>query len=71
MGSYLIEFFSHCFLAYMLVYVYNLGIYGIAIVTSFDYFLRFVSLQGFIYYSRFQKNLVPLYDPESFQNLWP
>ena len=71
LGSYLIEFVLHCMVAYVLVYIYNQGIYGIAMVTSFDYFIRFMSLQIFIYYSRFQKNLIPLYDPECFQNLLP
>ena len=53
MGSYIIEFFVHNTLAYVLVVIYKQGVFGLAMVTSFDYFLRFVTLQVFIYFSRF------------------
>jgi Na+-driven multidrug efflux pump len=53
MGSYIIEFFVHNTLAYVLVVIYKQGVFGLALVTSFDYFLRFVTLQVFIYFSRF------------------
>lgn len=69
MGSYIVEFVLHLTLAYITVVVYNMGILGIALVTSFDYFLRFFVLQIFIYYSRFQANLISILDPESRKNL--
>ena len=52
-SSYIVEFIVHITMAYVLVVIYDLGLMGIALVTSFDYFLRFAVLQIFIYNSRF------------------
>ena len=54
MGTYLIEFFTHVVLAYLAVDVYSMGLYGIALVTSFDYLIRYIVLQAFIQKSKFQ-----------------
>lgn len=44
MGSYIVEFVVHITLAYILVVLNNMELYGIAIVTSLDYALRFFVL---------------------------
>ena len=62
MGSYIIEFAFHIIIAYVLVVTYNLGLYGKAIVTSLDYFIRSLVLQLFIYHSRFQPALISILD---------
>lgn len=69
MGSYMVEFVVHICLAYILVIKYGLGVQGIAYVTSIDYILRFIVLQMFIYYSRFQPMLISILDRDSRVNL--
>lgn len=63
MATYVIEFLVHVPLAYTAVDKYHLGLYGIALVTAFDYFLRFLVLQGLLSLSRFQEHLVSMRDP--------
>lgn len=48
-----------------------MGVLGIALVTSVDYGMRFLVLQLFIYYSRFQQDLISFLDPDSWANLGP
>ena len=69
MGSYIVEFIFHISFSFLLV-SNGFGLYGIAMVTSFDYFLRFLVLQLFIYYSRFQYHLISFADPDSRKNLY-
>ncbi|TNV80766.1 hypothetical protein FGO68_gene5312 [Halteria grandinella] len=54
----LVSLFSHTFLIYILVINRGMGIEGVALATSINYFLRFIILQVFIYFSRFNEHLI-------------
>jgi hypothetical protein len=41
MWAYIIEFFVHIPMAYLIISVYKLGLLGLALLTSLDYLLRF------------------------------
>ena len=43
MGVYAVELSGHLVMLYVLVVHYDLGITGVAIVTSVDYFVRFAT----------------------------
>lgn len=71
MLSNVVSLVFHIILAYLLVAKMDLGIKGIAIATSVNYFVRFIVLQVFIYYSRFNEHLISLFRRRSRRHLIP
>jgi Na+-driven multidrug efflux pump len=60
----------HLIIAYTLVNVYDTGMWGIAIASSFQFFVRYVITKGHTVFSdRFKESRQPLFDKETLNNL--